>query len=75
MAEQTTFQNDVSSSDYIIEKVELNSARFMEPVELSSVISGIELFEHLDKPLLTGNVAIHDVSRIYDRSDHKVQNI
>ena len=69
MAEQTTFQNDVSSSDYIVEKVELNSARFMEPVELSSVISGIELFEHLDKPLLTGNVAIHDVSRIYDRSD------
>ena len=68
MAEQN-FQNEMSSSDYIVEKVELNSTRFLEPVELTSVISAIEIFEHIDKPLLSGNVAIHDTSRIYDRSD------
>ena len=63
------FQNDVQSSDIIFESVSLFSSRMQSEVELNTFISGIEIFEHLEKPYLTGTVALTDTSRIYDRAD------
>lgn len=70
MAEQQTFQNDQQSSDYILEKVELNHiGRFIEPVDIRTLVSGIEIYEHLDKPYLSGNIILTDFSKVYNRAD------
>jgi len=63
------FQNDVQSSDIIYESVSLFSSRMSSEVELNNFVSAIEIYEHLEKPYLTGTIALTDTSRIYDRSD------
>lgn len=63
------FQNDVQSSDIIYESVSLFSSRMTSEVELNNFVSGIEIYEHLEKPYLTGTIALTDTTRIYDRSD------
>ena len=58
------------SSDYILEKVELNHiGRFIEPVDIRTLVSGIEIYEHLDKPYLSGNIILTDFSKVYNRAD------
>ena len=70
MTEQQVFQNDQQSSDYIIEKVELNHVgRFIEPVDIPTLTSAIEIYEHLDKPYLSGNIILTDFSKVYNRAD------
>ena len=70
MAEQQIFQNDQQSSDYILEKVELHHVgRFIDPVDLRTLISAIEIYEHLDRPYLSGNIILTDFSRVYNRAD------
>ena len=63
------FQNDVQSSDFLFESVSLFSSRMQSEVELNNFVSAIEIFEHIEKPYLTGTVALTDTSRIYDRAD------
>ena len=69
MAEPKTFQNDQSSSDFIFESVVIYSSRTIEPVEVKALVSAVEIYEHMNKPYLTGNIAIADSVRVSDRMD------
>lgn len=70
MAELQVFQNDQQSSDYILEKVELNHVgRFIDPVDIRTLVSAIEIYENLDKPYLSGNIILTDFSKVYNRAD------
>lgn len=64
-----SFQNDVASSDVIFEALSIFSSRMLEAVDVRDFSPGLQIFEHLDKPYLTGTLVIADTSRIYDRMD------
>lgn len=61
--------NDVNSSDFLIETVILTSDRVIEPLELKFSVTDIAVFEHMDKPYLTGYITILDSKRLFDRFD------
>ena len=61
--------NDVNSSDFLIETVILTSDRAIEPLELKFSVTDIAVFEHMDKPYLTGYITILDSKRLFDRFD------
>tara|TARA_R110000868_G_scaffold382366_1_gene648944 strand:- start:25055 stop:26380 length:1326 start_codon:yes stop_codon:yes gene_type:complete len=57
--------------DFFIEKAQIFSEKFInEPrLDIKNLITDIEIFEHLDKPYLTGSVAFLDQSDIYNIID------
>lgn len=66
---ETWEQNDVQGSDFIYDSVLLYSSRTVEPVEIKSLVSALEIYEHMDKPYLTGTLAIADTVSLLDRFD------
>lgn len=60
-----------SPFDYILEKAIVTSSAFVEgsEVDLKNVITDIEIYEHLDKPYLTGNVLFVDDAGVYNAVD------
>jgi hypothetical protein len=54
---------------YVLESVIINSSRMLEPVDIVGLVSDIEIFEHLDLPYITGQIAFLDTFRLYDRID------
>ena len=52
--------------DYVLESAIVSSSKFIEgaTIELKNIITDIEIYEHLDKPYLTGNVIIVDDSNM-----------
>lgn len=54
---------------YILESVIINSSRMLEPFNIVGLVTDIEIFEHLDLPYITGQVAMMDTFRLYDRLD------
>lgn len=61
--------NDQHSSDWTLTLAELNSSRAIAPLDLINVISDFEVYEHIDKPYVTGKIVISDAQRIYERFD------
>ena len=61
--------NDQHSSDWILKVAELNSSRAIKPVDIINVISDFEVYEHIDKPYVTGKVVVTDGQRLYERFD------
>lgn len=57
--------------DYVLESAIVSSSKFIEgaTIELKNIITDIEIYEHLDKPYLTGNVIIVDDSNVYTSID------
>lgn len=57
-----------SPFDYVLEKAEIRSDVFEDGVflDIKNVITDIEIFEHLDKPYLTGTIIFVDDSNIYN---------
>lgn len=58
-----------STKAYLLESVIINSTRQTKPVDIVNLISDMEIFEHLYKPYLTGQIAFVDSFRLYDRLD------
>jgi hypothetical protein len=54
---------------YVLESVIINSSRMLEPVDIAGVVSDMEIFEHIDLPYITGQIAFIDTLRLYDRID------
>lgn len=52
-----------------IESVVLNSSRFINPagINIYGLVTDIEIFEHLDLPYITGQIAFVDTERLLDR--------
>ncbi len=69
MSTPKTIMNDVNSSDFLIETILLISDRAIEPLELKFSVTDIAIFEHLDKPYLTGYITLLDSKRLFDRFD------
>ena len=61
--------NDQHSSDWTLKVAELNSTRALYPLDIINVISDFEVYEHIDKPYLTGKLVVLDTQRIYERFD------
>ena len=57
------------TSGYILASAILESNRIASPLELKNVISDFEIFEHLDQPYITAQVAVVDDNRLFDRID------
>lgn len=58
MTEPTKAAENIS--DYIFENVLFRSDRLAQSVELRSVVTDLDIFEHLDKPYLTGTISFTD---------------
>jgi len=54
---------------YILESVIINSSRMIDPVDIVGLVTDIEVFEHIDLPYTTGQIAFIDTFRLYDRID------
>ena len=64
-----TPQNRANSPfDYELERAIITSPQFNDGVtlDIKNVITDIEIFEHLDKPYLTGNIIFVDDNNIYN---------
>jgi hypothetical protein len=57
------------SKKYVLDSVLLYSSRSTIPVELSNLVSDIDIYEHLDCPFLTAQIAMVDETRLMDRLD------
>ena len=58
-----------TTAGYILQSVIINSSRMLEPQDLVGSVTDIEIFEHMDLPYLTGQIALIDSFRLYDRLD------
>ena len=71
MPEPQNLKGDQSSSDYILEDVTISSTRQTDAVgvQLKAMVIDFDIFEHIQKPYLTGRIAILDQKRLYDSFD------
>ena len=55
-----------SAKDFVLEVAELTSSFFREgaAVNITDIVTDIDIYEHLDKPYITGTVTFLDVERI-----------
>ena len=52
--------------DFQIEKVVISAERLQFVVDIARVISEINIYEHVDKPFLTGNILFNDNDNLYN---------
>lgn len=57
------------SKKYVLDSVLIYSSRSTIPVEVANLVSDLDIFEHLDSPFLTAQLAFMDESRLMDRLD------
>ena len=60
---------DQRSSDFYYKQVLLESERLDKSLELRDITTDIDIFEHLDKPYLTGTITIVDTSNTLAQAD------
>lgn len=61
--------NAEHSSDWKFIRAELNSSRAFQPLDIRNVITDFEVYEHIDKPYITGKLVVNDAQRVYERFD------
>jgi hypothetical protein len=61
----------ISAFDYVLIKANITSATFSNGsfIDIKNVITDIEIYEHLDKPYLTGTIVFVDDANIYNSVD------
>ena len=57
------------SKKYVLDSVRIFSSRSTIPVEIADVVSDLDIFEHLDTPFLTAQIAFADESNLMSRLD------
>ena len=57
------------SKKYVLDSVQIFSSRSTIPVEIANVVSDLDIFEHLDTPFLTAQIAFADESNLMGRLD------
>jgi len=58
----------MSTARYTLDSVTISSSRMYEDLDLRSV-TDIEIFEHIELPYITANIAFADAYRIIDCID------
>ena len=61
--------NDQSGSDWFISKALLTAPRALADFDIRNVITDVEIFEHIEKPFITGTIILVDVERVIERFD------
>ena len=61
----------MSEDRLIIEKAIISDPEGLLVFEIENIITDIEIFEHIDKPYLTGLVSFLDTAGIYDKMRFK----
>ena len=61
--------NDQHSSDWTFKVAELNSSRASFSLDIINIITDFEVYEHIDKPYVTGKLIVADTQRLYERFD------
>jgi hypothetical protein len=61
--------NDQHSSDWTLKVAELNSSRASFSLDIINIITDFEVYEHIDKPYITGKLVVADTQRVYERFD------
>jgi len=61
--------NDQHSSDWTFKVAELNSSRASFSLDIIDIITDFEVYEHIDKPYITGKLVVADTQRVYERFD------
>lgn len=61
--------NDQHSSDWTFKVAELNSSRASFSLDIIDIITDFEVYEHIDKPYITGKLVVADTQRLYERFD------
>ena len=56
-------------SDFEFQSILLQSERIDKEVELRDIVSDLEIFEHLDKPYLTGKILLIDSENLLQEGD------
>ena len=57
------------SKKYVLDSVLIYSSRSTAPIEVAKNVSDLDIYEHLDCPFLTAQLAFVDESRLMDRLD------
>jgi hypothetical protein len=60
---------DARGSDYTLVSVLIESDRLNKSVEVKNTVTDIDIYEHLDKPYLTGTLAFLDTTNAYTQMD------
>jgi hypothetical protein len=57
-----------SAKDFVLELAEISSSFLRDgaSVDITDVVTDIDIYEHLDKPYITGTVTFVDTSRVYE---------
>lgn len=55
-----------SPLDFIVDYVYIESEQISEPMNIASLVSEINIYEHIDKAYLTGSILISDNNNIYN---------
>lgn len=58
-----------NNSGFLLSSVLLVSERLTESVELNRIVTDVEIFEHIEKPYLTGRIMVIDDSNFYENAD------
>lgn len=58
-----------SKTPFELRSVLLSSERLPEPVELRNIVVDLDIFEHLEKPYMTGQMVLVDDTKIYEDAD------
>ena len=58
-----------NNSGFLLSSVLLVSERLTESVELNRIVTDVEIFEHIEKPYLTGRMMVIDDSNFYENAD------
>lgn len=58
-----------SITNFYIKSVLLDSERLVSPVELTSVVTDIDIYEHIEKPYLTAKLVFSDTAEVISSND------
>tara|TARA_R100000734_G_C3317602_1_gene110899 strand:- start:814 stop:2184 length:1371 start_codon:yes stop_codon:yes gene_type:complete len=58
-----------NNSGFLLSSILLISERLTESVELNRIVTDVEIFEHIEKPYLTGRIMLVDDSSFYENAD------
>lgn len=56
-------------SDYLFDTISIESDRLSKPLEIKNLVSDVEIYEHLEKPYLTGTIVFLDDADILQNAD------
>ena len=65
----TSRVSDSRASDYSFQSVLIESDRLNKSVEIRNLVTDLDIYEHLEKPYLTGEITFLDTSNIYTQID------